>query len=84
MEELETRVGALRQELLKAQTITVQQSLTAPVDGVVQQLKVHTIGGVVTPAEQLMVIVPQGNRSKSKPSSSIAMLASSSKGRGPQ
>lgn len=60
MEELEARVGALRQELLKAQTITVQQSLTAPVDGVVQQLKVHTIGGVVTPAEQLMVIVPRG------------------------
>lgn len=60
IEELEARVGALRQELLKAQTITGQQSLTAPVDGVVQQLKVHTIGGVVTPAEQLMVIVPRG------------------------
>jgi hemolysin D len=60
MEELEAKVGALRQELLKAQTITGQQSLTAPVDGVVQQLKVHTIGGVVTPAEQLMVIVPRG------------------------
>jgi hemolysin D len=60
IEGLEARVGALRQELLKAQTITVQQSLTAPVDGVVQQLKVHTVGGVVTPAEQLMVIVPQG------------------------
>jgi hemolysin D len=60
MEELEARVGALRQELLKAQTISVQQSLTAPVDGVVQQLKVHTIGGVVTPAEPLMIIVPKG------------------------
>jgi hemolysin D len=59
-EELEARVSALRQELLKAQTITGQQSLTAPVDGVVQQLKVHTIGGVVTPAEPLMVIVPRG------------------------
>jgi len=60
IEELEARVGALRQELLKAQTVTVQQSLTAPVDGVVQQLQVHTIGGVVTPAETLMVIVPKG------------------------
>ena len=33
--------------------------LTSPVDGVVQQLKVHTINGVVTPAEQLLVVVPK-------------------------
>jgi hemolysin D len=32
--------------------------LTSPVDGVVQQLAVHTIGGVVTPAQQLAVVVP--------------------------
>jgi len=32
--------------------------LTAPVDGVVQQLAVHTVGGVVTPAQQLAVVVP--------------------------
>jgi hemolysin D len=34
--------------------------LAAPVDGTVQQLAVHTVGGVVTPAQQLMVIVPKG------------------------
>jgi hemolysin D len=33
--------------------------LTTPVDGSVQQLAVHTVGDVVTPAQQLMVIVPQ-------------------------
>jgi hemolysin D len=33
--------------------------LTAPVDGVVQQLDVHTIGGIVTPAQKLMVVVPK-------------------------
>lgn len=32
--------------------------LTAPVAGVVQQLAVHTAGGVVTPAQALLVIVP--------------------------
>lgn len=32
--------------------------LRAPVDGVVQQLAVHTIGGVVTPAQPLLAIVP--------------------------
>jgi hemolysin D len=35
-----------------------RQVLTAPADGVVQQLAVHTVGGVVTPAQQLAVVVP--------------------------
>jgi hemolysin D len=35
-------------------------SLTAPVAGTVQQLAIHTAGGVVTPAQALMVIVPDG------------------------
>ncbi len=60
IEELQNRVSSLEQEVLKARSIRGQQTLSSPVDGVVQQLKVHTIGGVVTPAEQLMVIVPNG------------------------
>ena len=32
--------------------------LVAPVDGTVQQLAIHTVGGVVTPAQSLLVIVP--------------------------
>ncbi len=35
-----------------------QTHLTAPVGGTVQELAVHTIGGVVTPAQALLVIVP--------------------------
>src|SRR5262245_35544969 len=35
------------------------QCLTAPIAGVVQQLAVHTLGGVVTPAQSLLVIVPK-------------------------
>jgi len=34
--------------------------LTAPVSGTVQQLAIHTTGGVVTEAQTLMVIVPEG------------------------
>jgi hemolysin D len=33
-------------------------TLTAPVAGTVQQLAVHTTGGVVTPAQVLLVVVP--------------------------
>ncbi len=53
------RVRVLRQELVKARRRSHAQILTAPVSGVVQQLAVHTLGGVVTPAQPLMVVVPQ-------------------------
>ena len=33
--------------------------LRSPVTGTVQQLAVHTIGGIVTPAQQLLVVVPE-------------------------
>jgi hemolysin D len=33
--------------------------LRAPVDGTVQQLVVHTVGGVVTPAQPLLSVVPE-------------------------
>ena len=44
---------------MKASQQTVIQKLTAPIDGMVQQLAVHTVGGVVTSAQHLMVIVPE-------------------------
>ena len=36
-----------------------QQRLTAPADGTVQQLAIHTVGGVASPAETLLVVVPE-------------------------
>jgi len=42
----------------KATTRQQLMSLSAPVDGTVQQLSVHTLGGVVTTAQSLMEIVP--------------------------
>jgi hemolysin D len=59
LEELEKQNRSQRQELIKASDIAGDQVLTSPVDGVVQQLKVHTINGVVSPAEQLLVVVPK-------------------------
>ena len=50
----------LEEELTKASERVQATVLRAPVDGVVQQLAVHTVGGVVRPAEPLMVVVPAG------------------------
>jgi len=56
--EAERKAAGLSGDLAKAEQRTKLQRLTAPVDGVVQQLSIHTVGGVVTPAQQLAVVVP--------------------------
>jgi len=58
----EQKAGGLAQDLIKAEQKTKLQLLTAPVDGVVQQLAIHTVGGVVTPAQSLLVVVPSDSR----------------------
>ena len=60
--EAERKMAGLQQDLVKAEQRTKLQLLTAPVDGIVQQLTVHTIGGVVTPAQALLVLVPVDGR----------------------
>jgi hemolysin D len=59
--EAERKVRGTREDLVKARHRESLQLLTAPVDGTVQQLAVHTIGGVVTPAQNLLVVVPIGS-----------------------
>jgi hemolysin D len=58
----EQKAIGLAQELIKAEQKTRLQQLTTPVDGIVQQLAIHTIGGVVTPAQALLVVVPSDSR----------------------
>ena len=58
----EQKANGLAQDLIKAEQKTRLQLLTAPVDGVVQQLAIHTVGGVVTPAQSLLVVVPSDSR----------------------
>lgn len=61
LNEAEQKASTFGQELIKAESRGRLLTLTAPVDGTVQQLAVHTVGGVVTPAQALMVIVPADN-----------------------
>ncbi len=62
LSERHTQATLKREQLTQERSKTEQRSrlaqLTAPVDGVVQQVVVHTEGGVVTPAQVLMIIVP--------------------------
>lgn len=60
LDEVEQKKSSLHEQLVQASQKYRFQTLTAPVDGTVQQLAVHTEGGVVTPAQMLMSIVPSG------------------------
>lgn len=50
--------AASNQDAIRSNARSKLMTLTAPVDGTVQQLMVHTIGGVVPAAQPLMQIVP--------------------------
>ncbi|MBF0340529.1 MAG: HlyD family type I secretion periplasmic adaptor subunit [Magnetococcales bacterium] len=52
------KITSQEQELLKAALRCKLMKLISPVNGIVQQLAVHTEGGVVTPAQPVMVVVP--------------------------
>ncbi len=59
--EAQRKAAGLGEDLIKATQRTQLQVLTAPVDGTVQQLAVHTVGGVVTPAQALLMVVPDNS-----------------------
>ncbi|MFL1464753.1 HlyD family type I secretion periplasmic adaptor subunit [Marinobacter sp. HN1S83] len=61
LQELTTQESTLREELLKAEQRNSNYLLKAPIDGTVQELAVTTIGGVVTPAQEIMKIVPENS-----------------------
>lgn len=61
MHEAGVRLRNLSQDLVKARQHDQLMRLRSPVAGTVQQLAVHTVGGVVTPAQPLMIVVPRDN-----------------------
>jgi len=56
--QLARQNNSIKQGLNKAQRLTDLCILTSPVDGVVEELVIATIGGVVTPAQELLHVVP--------------------------
>lgn len=60
--QAEQQLAQWRQEGARLRSRAGLLELRAPVDGTVQQLAVHTEGGVVTGAQPLLVIVPANER----------------------
>lgn len=59
MRETEMRIRELEERRTTAEDSLRRVDVRAPIAGRVHQLAVHTVGGVVTPSEPLMLIVPE-------------------------
>jgi len=59
IQQREKELNDLQARVEEVEFKSTQQKIVSPVDGFVNTLFVYTVGGVVTPAQQLMSIVPE-------------------------
>jgi HlyD family secretion protein len=59
--DIRGKTAELIEKKVAAQDQLMRVDLRAPQDGVVLQSTVHTVGGVVSPGDQLMLIVPEAD-----------------------
>jgi HlyD family secretion protein len=62
MRETETKITELRERKVTVEDQLRRLDIRAPIGGMVHQLAVHTIGGVISPSETLMLVVPSADR----------------------
>lgn len=69
LREVETELDNIKQEaiarhqrMVAAQYDMEHSIIAAPVDGVVMGMAIHTVGGVVRPGDDIMFVVPEGER----------------------
>ena len=60
--EVQNQLYEVRARLQSLQSTLTRTDIRAPYTGVVLNLTVHAVGGVIAPAEKLMDIVPQGEK----------------------
>ncbi len=58
----EEQLAAAREQLARAEDSLAATVLTAPTDGIVKNVRITTIGGVVRAGEEVLQIVPAGQR----------------------
>jgi HlyD family secretion protein len=59
--EIRAKNSELVERKVSAEDQLKRIDIRAPQDGVVHQLATHTVGGVVSPGEQMMLIVPEND-----------------------
>lgn len=62
LRDVDTRIGELEERRVAAEDQLSRVDIRAPLSGVIHQLNVHTVGGVVAPNEPVTLIVPRDDR----------------------
>jgi HlyD family secretion protein len=57
--EIRAKAAELVERQVAAEDALKRVDIRAPIDGVVHQLTVHTVGGVISPGEPIMLVVPE-------------------------
>ncbi|WP_105383051.1 HlyD family type I secretion periplasmic adaptor subunit [Neorhizobium alkalisoli] len=60
LREVQAQLGEYIERKVVAEDELKRIDIIAPQSGIVHQLSVHTVGGVITPADTIMLIVPEG------------------------
>src|SRR5262249_57173550 len=61
LREVDMKIGEFVERRVTAEDQLKHVDIRAPQDGVVHQLAVHTVGAVVSPADPIMLIVPEAD-----------------------
>ncbi|MCB5204571.1 HlyD family type I secretion periplasmic adaptor subunit [Neorhizobium sp. T786] len=59
--EIDAKLAELRERAIAATDRLTRMDVRAPVDGLVYDLQIHTLGGIMAPGATVMSIVPQSN-----------------------
>ncbi|GAA3104799.1 HlyD family type I secretion periplasmic adaptor subunit [Rhizobium viscosum] len=61
LREVQAQIGEYVERKVAAEDELKRIDIVAPQSGIVHQLAVHTVGGVISPADPIMLIVPEGD-----------------------
>ncbi len=61
LREVQAQIGEYVERRVAAEDELKRIDIVAPQSGIVHQLAVHTLGGVISPADPIMLIVPEGD-----------------------
>ncbi|MFZ8865219.1 MAG: HlyD family type I secretion periplasmic adaptor subunit [Rickettsiales bacterium] len=59
LQEIELKISDLTEQLNSTKDVLTRTVIKSPVSGIVTDLKYHTIGAVISPASEIMYIVPK-------------------------
>jgi HlyD family type I secretion membrane fusion protein len=62
LQEIEVKISDLTQQLISAKDILKRTVIKSPTSGIVTDVKYHSIGAVISPASEIMYVVPKDDQ----------------------